>query len=519
MGFQKVAVILVASFYIAHGAQILGLFPFPGKSHMIVNSALMKELARRGHQVTVMSFFPESQPIPNLTDIYLGKMEYKAHSIPGNMFDLGEMSPFAIANMLFQMGVSMTDTALQSEGAVKLINSEDHHFDLVIMEAFFNEAFLGYAHKFNASIVQLCLSGGTHWMGDWVGNPNVYSFVPDIFLGYGDKMTFWERLVNTVVGTYWRMGRAYYYLPKQDAVMKKHFKALQTLPHLSDLERSTSLILLNNHFSLSAPRPLLPSMVQVGGLHVKPPNKLPQDLQKFLDEATEGAIYFSMGSNLQSSHMSEPMKRNFLHVFSKLKQRVLWKFEEDTLPGQPKNVKLGKWLPQSDILAHPNIRLFITHGGLLSTQEATSRGIPVIGIPIYADQKLNILRVAAAGYGVLLEFNNITEESLSTTIREVIKPRYRENAQRLSRIYRDQPLSPLDQAVFWTEYVIRHKGAPHLRSAALDLAWYQYFLLDVIVVLAVATGIPLFILFLILRKMFRLGCSRYQRLNNKKKSQ
>jgi glucuronosyltransferase len=38
--------------------------------------------------------------------------------------------------------------------------------------------------------------------------------------------------------------------------------------------------------------------------------------------------------------------------------------------------------------------------------------------------------------------------------------------------------------VYWTEYVIRHKGAPHLRSAVLDLAWYQYFLLDVIAVLA-----------------------------------
>ena len=40
----------------------------------------------------------------------------------------------------------------------------------------------------------------------------------------------------------------------------------------------------------------------------------------------------------------------FLESFSKLKQRVLWKWETDSLPGQPSNVKLGKWLPQSDIL-------------------------------------------------------------------------------------------------------------------------------------------------------------------------
>jgi glucuronosyltransferase len=81
--------------------------------------------------------------------------------------------------------------------------------------------------------------------------------------------------------------------------------------------------------------------------------------------------------------------------------------------------------------------------------------------------------------------------------------RYRENAQRLSRIYRDQPLTPLEQAVYWTEYVIRHKGAPHLRSAALDLAWYQYFLLDVIAVIALALVSILLILWLVLRVILK----------------
>jgi glucuronosyltransferase len=72
----------------------------------------------------------------------------------------------------------------------------------------------------------------------------------------------------------------------------------------------------------------------------------------------------------------------------------------------------------------------------------------------------------------------------------------RQNAQRLSRIFLDQPLTPLEQAVYWKEYVIRHKGAPHLRSAVLDLAWYQYFLLDVIDVLALTVGSVALILYI-----------------------
>jgi glucuronosyltransferase len=75
-----------------------------------------------------------------------------------------------------------------------------------------------------------------------------------------------------------------------------------------------------------------------------------QDLQRYLDESTDGVIYFSMGSNLHSSNMKNATINSLLQAFSRVKERVLWKWETDSLPGKPSNVKLGKWLPQSDIL-------------------------------------------------------------------------------------------------------------------------------------------------------------------------
>jgi glucuronosyltransferase len=93
--------------------------------------------------------------------------------------------------------------------------------------------------------------------------------------------------------------------------------------------------------------------------------------------------------------------------------------------------------------------------------------------------------------------------------------RYQDNAQRLSALFRDQPLTPLEQAVFWTEYVIRHKGAPHMRSAALDLTWYQYYLLDVTGVLALTTLSTLIVIFFILRALTRYGfCSSRKEKTN-----
>jgi glucuronosyltransferase len=77
-----------------------------------------------------------------------------------------------------------------------------------------------------------------------------------------------------------------------------------------------------------------------------------QDLKNFLDKAKHGAIFFSLGTNVRSDKMSPEKVKAFLDAFSELPQRVLWKWESDTLPGQPKNVKLGKWLPQNDILGN-----------------------------------------------------------------------------------------------------------------------------------------------------------------------
>jgi len=63
----------------------------------------------------------------------------------------------------------------------------------------------------------------------------------------------------------------------------------------------------------------------------------------------------------------------------------------------------------------------MTHGGLLSTQEALNRGVPVVGIPVFGDQKLNMAWAQSAGYGVMLSLHNITKSSVSWALKEVLE--------------------------------------------------------------------------------------------------
>ena len=81
--------------------------------------------------------------------------------------------------------------------------------------------------------------------------------------------------------------------------------------------------------------------------------------------------------------------------------------------------------------------------------------------------------------------------SMSASLRFSL--RYKENAMKLSRIHHDQPIKPLDRAVFWIEYVMRHKGAKHLRPASHDLTWFQYHSLDVIGFLLACVATAIFV--------------------------
>lgn len=79
--------------------------------------------------------------------------------------------------------------------------------------------------------------------------------------------------------------------------------------------------------------------------------------------------------------------------------------------------------------------------------------------------------------------------------------RYKENIDKLSILFKDRPTPILDTALYWIEYVIRHKGAPHLRTVSVNLPWYQYFLLDIIGTLTI---IFVFITFSLYKLLFVL---------------
>lgn len=67
--------------------------------------------------------------------------------------------------------------------------------------------------------------------------------------------------------------------------------------------------------------------------------------------------------------------------------------------------------------------------------------------------------------------------------------RYKDNVIIQNNLYRDLPMKPINQAIYWIEYVIRNDGAKHLKSDSVGLNNAQYFVFDVIIFLLFLTGI------------------------------
>jgi len=147
-------------------------------------------------------------------------------------------------------------------------------------------------------------------------------------------------------------------------------------------------------------------------------------------------------------------------------------------PGLPNNVKVVSWVPQISLLAHPNTKIFITHGGLGGLQEALYHGVPMIGMPLFGDQFRNCRVFVAKKMMVEINFKELSGKILDSALEKIIRnPIYKEKAVYYSKLFRDQPISRMDNAIFWIGYVIRNGKV--LKPPAHDYNWWQLALFDI----------------------------------------
>uniref|UniRef100_A0A8C2RC52 UDP-glucuronosyltransferase n=1 Tax=Capra hircus TaxID=9925 RepID=A0A8C2RC52_CAPHI len=301
--------------------------------------------------------------------------------------------------------------------------------------------------------------------------------------------------------TLWKSWDAYY------------SKALGRPTTLCETMGKAEIWLIRTYWDFEFPRPYLPNFEFVGGLHCKPAKPLPKEMEEFVQSSGEdGIVVFSLGSMVKN--LTEEKANRIASALAQIPQKVLWRYKGKKPATLGANTRLYDWIPQNDLLGHPKAKAFITHGGTNGIYEAIYHGVPMVGVPMFADQPDNIAHMKAKGAAVEVNINTMTSADLLNALRTVInEPSYKENAMRLKMIHHDQPVKPLDRAVFWIEFVMRHKGAKHLRPAAHNLTWYQYHSLDVIGFLLACVATAVFLV----TKCCLFSCRKFGKTGKKKK--
>ncbi|XP_017479991.1 PREDICTED: UDP-glucuronosyltransferase 2B1-like [Rhagoletis zephyria] len=505
------------------GAKILAVHIFPGRSHYQMHRPMISELVKHGHQVTMITGLT-LEPLKlgsNYTEILI-EPEYDiwklVSEITGSKSNVELETRLSLFfKVMKSMAVETSEHALKQPKVQAIINAKQTEgvFDLLLVEQLQQEVFLALAHVYKVPVVSLVTFAKTTYMSQMFGVISPWSYVPMGLLQFTERMSFWERAENALDALRVDLDREFVYFPVIDKLVEKYFGHLPIkFPSTSAMEKNLSAMFVNNYTPLAAAAPTMDNMVNIGGIHISPPKPLPTDLQTFLDEAEYGVIYFSFGTQVKTKDIPLEKLQIFIDVFRQLKQRVLWKFDNDSFPNLPANVMIKKWLPQNDILAHPNVRTFLSHGGLFGLQEAVYHGVPLLGMPFFFDQRTNLNKAQSAGYAITMDFRTFTHKSLTQGLEEVLyNPKYRDTAKRFSRIFRDRPASPRETFLYWIDYVIRHNGARHLRAAGMDLKWYQFYLLDVAALVVAAVLVAVGVSVLALRWLLK----RIKGANSKQK--
>ncbi|NP_001403339.1 UDP-glucuronosyltransferase 3A2 isoform 2 [Mus musculus] len=307
------------------------------------------------------------------------------------------------------------------------------------------------------------------------------SYAPVYGSGLTDQMDFWGRVKNFLMFLDFSMKQREI-LSQYDSTIQEHFVE-GSQPVLSDLLLKAELWFVNSDFALDFARPLFPNTVYVGGLLDKPVQPIPQDLENFISQfGDSGFVLVALGSivsMIQSKEIIKEMNSAFAH----LPQGVLWTCKTSHWPKDVSlapNVKIMDWLPQTDLLAHPSIRLFVTHGGMNSVMEAVHHGVPMVGIPFFFDQPENMVRVEAKNLGVSIQLQTLKAESFALTMKKIIEDKRYKSAAMASKIIRhSHPLTPAQRLLGWIDHILQTGGAAHLKPYAFQQPWHEQYMLDV----------------------------------------
>lgn len=259
---------------------ILAVFPHMGKSHLFSCLSLFKALAQKGHNVTMLSNFPLKKPFPNFHDVDMGglpEVMEKEIDVSLDLKNIDSSSKLLMHRTAFnlaQIGQMSCEAGLSST-AVKKFLKEDNNFDIAVIEYFNTDCFLPMAKMYNVPVIRFHSGYLMPWTSYRYGNPNNPAYIPNHFMPFSHKMSFLQRVESAVATVIHSLYFNNFVVVNSDENIARRYFG-QFAESIKQDVFNDSLLLLATHYTVNFPRPIVPNIVEVGGIHIGKPDPLPK---------------------------------------------------------------------------------------------------------------------------------------------------------------------------------------------------------------------------------------------------
>lgn len=256
---------------------ILGIFLFPARSTTTTFKQMIKELTEKQHKVTIITNFALHGIEKNYQEILLGGEKYASEiQSLSNLTEIthGRLTHYARAHTFASFTEKLCSLLFKQQDILNLKRSNTK-FDLVMVQISHSECVYQIAKLFKCPVIAVHSTLVMPWSTDRFALTNNPAYIPNPFVPFSDKMDFLERLDNTLITLYHFMYYNYGMLAKDGKVIREHYGETEALK-LNDYKYDTCIYLVNTHYTLNLPRPLVPNVVEVGGVHIGKEEHLPQ---------------------------------------------------------------------------------------------------------------------------------------------------------------------------------------------------------------------------------------------------
>ncbi|KAI6171606.1 UDP-glucuronosyltransferase [Aphelenchoides bicaudatus] len=330
-----------------------------------------------------------------------------------------------------------------------------------------------------------------------LGIPATNSFVPDVPMDARPPMTFMQRTQNLL------MTQVFHVIFKPRFINPFIYLGQEQFGDSFDVTEKAAqsqLIFVNVDEFLDFPRPITHKVHYIGGIGMKKPEPLEPKYERFFDK--QPCIYMSFGTVAPSE-----TRQAFLEAFSRFPNiTFLWKYErpEEKINANHSNVILEKWWPQTNLLGHKKLLAFITHGGMNSLSEASHAGVPLIVIPLFADQHRNARIAEYREFGFRLNALTLSADTIAEAIQNIVDNKnYKKKAAEHAQLMRSKPYNVEEQFVRYSEFAAKNDLHSRLDMSGRKLNLIQFYNLDVLAFVLFVTAFALFVVFILFKLAFR----------------